>query len=381
MTTSKEAPNLTVDVEDVLEILEKAPPPDARRHLRAPPNTLCAVGVIGEIYSSLTRATISLDAIKTSIDSAIWYKALISMAQNDCIDLSVRGYRDIPNEIAFACLAMMETGTQNLDPAMLQNVMGMACGDSIYVSNSLALDPYNFADRCGIFHALGNVGKPGVSLLLPPPDPIVRKPTADEWNIITHSRWDAKEHLDLFGKTSLQLVLTEYRVPYVTQHRGVRDSQTFFQEATISVYDGAAWVGDVDIVKELFTDLTRRRMPGECPHGELCSEDEKMSGATPTTKSSKARRKRRGETAGSTEAHSNRIRSIVNWHEVLDKPSEPAVVLTKGNWIARLATAAISSQLGYKTTILPEKYCDKGCFSDLGFMGKAFGQEGGVIVL
>ncbi|KAK0622348.1 hypothetical protein B0T14DRAFT_535633 [Immersiella caudata] len=232
---------------------------------------------------------------------------------------------------------------------MLLDVMGMSCGDSIYVSNSLTIDPYRFSDRRGIFRALGNVGKPGVSLLVPPPDPIVKKPAADEWNIITHSKWYAKEHLDLFGQTSLHLVLTEYRVPYVTQHRGVRDSQTFFQEATISVYDGTTWVGDADIVKELFRESTERVV-------------------------------RRGKKGKKTETPVSRIRTIVNWPELLDKPSEPVVVLTKGNWISRLATAAMSAQLGYKTTIMPEKYCEMACFSDLKFMAN-FVQDEGVIIL
>ena len=383
MTTSKEAMSSTVGLEDVLNLLDKEPFKYMYEHLEAPPNNLSAVGVIGEIYSTLTGATISLESVKARIDSTSWYKTLTRTARNGCIDLSFRGHRDIPNEVAFACLAMMETGDQNLDPNMLNDVMGMACGDSIYVSNALALDPYRFADRRGIFRALGNVGKPGISLLIPPPDPIVRKPADDEWNAITHAKWDGKEHLDLFGRTSLQLMLTEYRVPYITQHRGVRDSQTFFQEATISVYDGATWVGDVDIIKELFKDSAGRitRVLVECPHGTLIPEDIHF-GKTSTTKIPKSRKKKTGSLSNPTEAaHASRIRTIVNWPELLDKPSEPVVVVTKGNWIARLATAAMSSQLGYETTILPEKYCDKGCFSNLRFMANAFGADGSVIIL
>ncbi|KAK4443749.1 hypothetical protein QBC34DRAFT_498795 [Podospora aff. communis PSN243] len=303
-----------VEVDDVLKFLDREPPEQVYEHIKVVPNTLSAVGIIGEIYSALIGATISLESVKTRLGSTRWFNKLCDTALQNNIDLSFREYGDIPNTVAFACLAMMETGDQNLEPGMLDNVMGMACGDSIYVGNSLALDPHKFSERRGIFRALGNVGKPGISLLIPPPDPIVRKSAADEWNVITHSRWDGKENLDLFGKTSLQLVLTEYRVPYVTQHRGVRDSQTFFQEAAISVYDGAAWV-----------------FQGE-------EEEEK-----------------KGKRTGQAEAGSGRIRTVVNWHELLDKPSEPVMVLTKGNWVARLATAAMSAQLGYKTAILPEK--------------------------
>ncbi|KAK4182282.1 hypothetical protein QBC35DRAFT_468206 [Podospora australis] len=373
----------TVDLEDVLDLLDKEPSRHVYEYMVAPPNTLCAVGVIGEIYSTLAEATISLESVKARMDSSSWYKTLKSRSTKIHMDIVFQKHHFIPNEIAFACLAMLETGDQDLDPNMLNDVMGMACGDSIYLSNSLVLDPYNFSDRRGIFRALGNVGKPGVSLLIPPPEPIVRKPTDDEWNLITHSKWNGKENLDLFGKASLQLVLTEYRVPYVTQHRGVRDSQTFFQEATISVYDGATWVGDVDIIKELFRDFTPRisRVPVECPHGALNSAGEQMFSTTSTTNSSKWRKKRKNKRPNPTEGPASRIRTIENWHELLDKPSEPVVVITKGNWIARLATAAMSSQLGYTTTILPENHCDKDCFSDLGFMTNAFGQDGAVIIL
>jgi hypothetical protein len=387
LTTPNEVSDLvggaTVDLEDVQEILDRCPPKDVYEHIMVAANPLCAVGVIGEIYNSLTGATISLESTKTRMESMRWYEMLVARSRESQINVSFRDYRDIPNEIVFACLAFMETGDQNLDPNMLKDVMGMACGDSIYVSNSLALDPYRFSDRRGIFRALGNVGKPGISLLIPPPDPRVRKPATDEWNAITHSKWDGKEHLDLFGRTSLQLILTEYRVSYVTQHRGVRDSQTFFQETIISVYDGATRVGDVDIIKELFKDLIGcvTRVPRECPHGASDSAEQMFGITTSTTRGSKSRKKKKGKRATGTGPSASRIRIIVNWHELLDKPSEPVVVLTKGNWIARLATAAMSSQLGYKTTILPERYCDKACFSDLEFMRKAFGQDGGVIIL
>ena len=45
---------------------------------------------------------------------------------------------------AFACVAMFENGTCNLDPDTLSEAFAMSSGNSLYVAGSLFCDPHHF---------------------------------------------------------------------------------------------------------------------------------------------------------------------------------------------------------------------------------------------
>lgn len=72
----------------------------------------------------------------------------------------------------------------------------------------------------------------------------------------------------MLGEISLHLFLTEYRVPYPTNHRGNRDIQAFFQEAAVSIHDGKALIGDIDILKtQGRSSNVLLRVSERCEHG------------------------------------------------------------------------------------------------------------------
>ncbi|KAK3326999.1 hypothetical protein B0T19DRAFT_420567 [Cercophora scortea] len=380
-----------LDTDDILRLLETAPLNFARfTSPRIEP--LWLLGCMAELYESLGTATISLEAITGRICDQIWAQSLwkhqvypddkIEKGSGDDV---FRSHLRMPKNIAFACIAMMETGDQDLDPNQLSNVMAMAIGDSIYASACLSSDPYDLRVK-DLIRVLGNVGKPGVSLLIPPPSPRILKLKTNNWNVVTHEPWDGSSQVGLFNKTSLHLWLTEYRVPYVVEHQGARDIQTFFQEAAVSIYDNGTWFGDIDIEKAVTMNLLVTRTPEACPHGVLPMGDPadwEAVGKEKRKKKKKAKAKAKaiannstGEVAGDFQ---NRIRTVENWYELLDKPSNPVIARTRGNWMARLAFTALSSQLGYQTKMLPVNRCEKGCFSDVKFMNSLV-EEGEVIV-
>lgn len=324
---------------------------------------LQALGAIGNLYNSLDTANISMDITSSPLESAEWVRYSAGA--------SVRWYHPLPitREAAFSCIVLLETGNQDLDPKQLTSVMAISVSDSIYAASPLVCDPYENPDDSEICRALGNVGKAGVSLIVPPPRPRIRQLRNNEWNLLTHDTWDGKPQ-NSFENTSLHLSLTEYRVPYATEHEGARDIVAFFQEAVVSVYDGGVWVGDVDILKSLSKippDLLR--VSQQCPHdahevsltvnqdGAITQVPRKASSTEPVT-----------------------ITSIDNWHELLDKPSNPAVLRSHGNWLGRLAAASLSIQLGYRTIILPDVDCKKGCFSNVNFVQKWIPGNGDAVI-
>ncbi|KAF4460395.1 hypothetical protein FALBO_12825 [Fusarium albosuccineum] len=234
---------------------------------------LQGLGMIGSLYSNLGSASLSLGVINRELNSLKWCWASSQPEQWQQV-LQLR------RATGFACIACMETGDQDLDPDMLEEVMALSVGDSIYSLSTLFSDPHaeprtvlsdSMSGSRGtyIVRTSGNVGKNGVSLLIPPPELKMRKPDCGQWNVINHNTWDGTT-TDSFGETSLHLFLTEYRVPYTTKHRGIRDIQAFFQEAAISIYDGKTWIGDVDILKALgHSSDVLLRVPEACKHGAV----------------------------------------------------------------------------------------------------------------
>ncbi|RSM15458.1 hypothetical protein CDV31_005051 [Fusarium ambrosium] len=270
----------------------------------------------------------------------------------------------------------METGDQDLDPRTLGEVMVLSVGDSIYSLSTLFSDPHtepqtvlsdNISDTKGtcIVHTFGNLGKYGISLLIPPPELKIRKLDYGQWNVINHGVWDSTT-ADSFGEISLHLFLTEYRVPYTTDHHGNRDIQAFFQEAAVSVYDRTTWIGDIDILKTLGrrSDVLLR-VPMLCKHGVVG-----FKGRPPLKRQEEAQE----------EFFAKDISCVNSWCELMDKPDRPVLVRSRGNWLGRLAATSISVQLAYRAVLLPINECPQGCSKDGNLMRERLVEVGDIII-
>lgn len=233
---------------------------------------------------------------------------------------------------AFACITMFECG-QLLDVAHFREVFAITSNDAIFVATPLLADPQDVPIETEIKRVLGNIGRPGVSLLVPPPVPRIREMKTDGWNLLNHNSFSG-EIENNFQKTSMHLSFTQYQQGLLDQTKNEHhiDSNTVLHEALVQVFDSSAWVGDLDVLSTLSSPLISRV---QCN----CS----------------------GDTQSSLNTLQQSFRMIIvdNWEELLMPPLDPAisVVRTAGNWIGRLAATGISIRMGRLTVVLPSNKC------------------------
>lgn len=233
---------------------------------------------------------------------------------------------------AFACITMFECG-QLLDVAHFRDVFAITSNDAIFVATPLLVDPHDVPIETEIKRVLGNIGKPGVSLLVPPPVPRIRETNTDVWNLLNHNSFSG-EIENSFQKTSMHLSFTQYQQGLLGQTKNEHhiDANTVLHEALVQVFDSSAWVGDLDVLSMLDSPLISRV---HCN----CS----------------------GESHSSLNALQQSFRMIIvdSWEELMIPPLDPAisVVRTAANWIGRLAAVGISIRMGRLTVVLPSKRC------------------------
>jgi hypothetical protein len=309
------------------------------------------------VYDQLSGATVSITVAKRPLHLAKWASSVILRVNkpeilNDRLDfMGNRFSGGFSRPAKFACIAMFETGTLDLDPSALSSVMAISSGNSIYVADGLIQDPLehylsNEHVTPGMTRILGNLGRPGVVMLVPPQEPRVLPEDPERWRLVNHHRFN-NELIDSFTDTSLHLSFTEYEIP-LSVPIGAMDAEAIMLESLISVYDRKRWIADLDILRSLadqqHSNFLRLR---PCAHGDRAI----MSLETLVTYSDPA---------------ITEIVSIDNWDELLDPPeslgkTQVGVIRACNNWHARLATMSVSVQKKHNTFVLPShelcKYC------------------------
>lgn len=223
---------------------------------------------------------------------------------------------------------MFESGELDLKPEDLEGVMAVSSSNNLYASEVLFCDPYESPPLHTFRHVFGNVGRPGLVLLLSPRSTVLREPDLGSWEMVNHAPFDGSFE-DNFASTSLHLGLTGYEQPVNINDHGDRDSVVHFVEAVVSAHDRGIWHADLDLLR-LATRNWSRTSAADCPHIEGQAAD-----VSPIAD----------------------FASIDNWYEVLDPPRNPAIVRSQGNSIARLALAAIPSPENQELTIVSDKPC------------------------
>jgi len=226
-------------------------------------------------------------------------------------------------------LLFFESGWLSEDPKIFKNVLAISTADSIYVSKRILKDPLEGArnDCVGVARIVGNIGRPGFALLIPPEKPMVREETL-EWRVINHERFNCRP-TNSFGSTSLHLSFTGYETPVHVRAHGTRHYEAFILESRLSIREGSEWVADVDALAALEGNrvfvLPARN---ECTiHNPQQCES------------------------------SDCIVSIDSWDEYLDAPEHFGTVKAHGNWVARLAAACLGPQISRSIAILPPEVC------------------------
>jgi hypothetical protein len=197
--------------------------------------------------------------------------------------------------------------------------------------HQLACDPWYSPKAHELKRFTGNIGRSGLTLLIPPKAPMIMELEETSWRVMTSSEFDGKSE-NYFPKTSMHLSFTEYYVPLV-QSGDVQeqDSQVFFLESVISVYDAGRWIGDVDVLKCLASDLVSHKPERSC-HGN--HPGYRFVG----------------------------VSSLETWDDVLDPPPGDCIIRAQGSWLARLAIVTIFVQAqggtdGERICILPSNTC------------------------
>ncbi|KAL6693077.1 hypothetical protein J3F84DRAFT_381488 [Trichoderma pleuroticola] len=246
--------------------------------------------------------------------------------------LSSSPVRTLSRPEAFACITMFECG-QLLDVAHFREVFAITSNDAIFVATPLLADPHDVPIETEIKRVLGNIGKPGVSLLVPPPEPRIREINTDEWNLLNHDRFSGEVE-NSFPKTSMHLSFTQYQQGLLGQTKNEHhiDNNMVLHEALVQIFDSSTWVGDLDVLSALNSPLISR------VHCNCSGE---------------------GHSSLNTLQQSFRMIIVDSWEELLTPPLDPAisVVRTAGNWIGRLAAVGISIRMGRLTVVLPRNKC------------------------
>lgn len=264
-----------------------------------------------EIYNSLAGSEINMAVLSTALHKAKW-------------GLSLNGV-SMSRARSFACIVMFETGGLNLQPNDLEEVVAISSGNSLYVSELLLCDPYPLPNSHIVRCLVGNVGKPGLSLILLPKSPIHREPDLDTWELVNHAKFKGA-YEDSFKGTSLHLSLTGYEQTLNIGKHGGREKEVYYLEAVINARDKGTWVADLGV---LYPSLhSKRSAPG------ISVKDDGHYHLPASSWHSL-----RGRTNFAVKF--NRLTSTDNWFEVFDRPSNAIIVRARGNWIARLALATV----------------------------------------
>ncbi|KAK4145045.1 uncharacterized protein C8A04DRAFT_36175 [Dichotomopilus funicola] len=313
----------------------------AKMHLRLDFETnasLLGMTFIDSLYRQLGDATVDIRAAKVDLNNARWVKRAFegSSARTRQHYLAPSGHTIATT---FACIAMMETGSFNFDPWELVAVFALCSADSMYIASALLRDPSQVdGGRAGIQRVTGNIGRAGMALMIPPPDPDVRNYGVDDWYLYPHQVFDGVLD-DSFGGTSLQLSFTEWKQEVNVGTTGGKDIEAYFLETLISVYDKAKWVADLDVLSAFRREKLVIRLP------QLAFPPCSPEHGPP-----------RGTALGNI-SQLPRLISVGNFAEIIVAPSAPGIVTARGNWQARLAAACISTAKGYRVILTPHGCC------------------------
>ncbi|KAK8069992.1 hypothetical protein PG994_006608 [Apiospora phragmitis] len=253
------------------------------------------------IYKKLEGATISTTIVARGIYGAKWAPT----------DLEI----SLTRSKVFSCIAMMETGTVNLDAEKLDNVLALASGNSIYILRHFVTDPAVEVPLASVVRIGGD--QPAGASRFPASHPVAEQLL----RAVTYADFDGKRENN-FTSTSLHLSFTPHEFPLDYGVAGLIDHQVFFVESVISVHDSGKWVADLDIIRPFHDDA---RQILKLPKGVRAKRGHEHSDEK-------------------KKAVVDSFVSIDTWEEVLDAAPTHSLVRASDNWAARLAVLAVILQ-------------------------------------
>ena len=278
---------------------------------------LKALALATKTYLPLDGARISLKIVDCPLDEALWLGTLSDPERDTLHGAAIHWQLESPlsRTCQLSCIVHFESGASSLEPKVFKEILAIASGNSIFVVGRLLSDPYDNFGRESVQRITGNIGRPGICLLVSPVAPKVRL-LGNEWNLVHHAAYDGKRE-DNFESTSLHLSFTTTPWTLPLEARGARDGfidhNVYLLESIISVLDSGKWVADIDPLCIKFEALRTLKFDFECP-------------------------------GHATEEFKHDYTSIDSWEELLDQPLNVGIFRAHGNWAARLAAVSIMFQ-------------------------------------
>lgn len=309
--------------------------------------SLLALGWIVDYYKHhLPHATISMGMIKTPIRLWDWTQSLVKelellspLAEEQARERNIPQTiypKPLSREYAFAAILQFESGDISVDITKLAEVLAISSGNSLFIADQLLHDPISPRNMSpgAVSHVIGNVGKPGVTLLISPPELEIREHDVERWHFINHNPFDGESCGGRFDGTSLHMSFTGWEGPVSLESSNSQGMEAYYVETVVSINDWGQWVGDIDILK----GLRNLEVGGPDLAGVKCIHDPSfaMSGL--------------------------KMISIDCWEEILDPPTGVLVLrstpATHGRsehwqWMVRLAATSVGFSRKYKCICLP----------------------------
>ncbi|GKT91979.1 hypothetical protein Ct61P_09829 [Colletotrichum tofieldiae] len=209
--------------------------------------------------------------------------------------------------------------------------MAISVGDSLYVAAPLLCDPIENPSQDEVRRIRGNVGTPGIAMLIPPANIEPPEFDTEKWNLINHAPYDGCQE-NSFHSTSLHLSFTGFTLPVDVGTKGFKDTELYYMETRVTAHDHGKEIGDLDILGSLGSGKLSRAP--SCGHAN--------SG---------------GQSSNTAVTGNAKLTMIDNWYELLDGPETAAIARSSGNWLGRLALSIVGHQLGHHIVISPSDIC------------------------
>ncbi|KAK7701178.1 hypothetical protein SLS64_010510 [Diaporthe eres] len=251
----------------------------------------------------------------------------------------------------FSCILLFEN-IFDIAPQTLRNVMAISSGNSLFIASSLLSDPHSLPARRKISHVMGNIGRPGTVLLVPPVEPRMMAPGIERWPFMNFRDWDGIGR-DSFAESSLHLWFTGSTQEVSIGYSGAQDKELYMVESVVSLHGKGEWVADLDILRALQSSSLVHRQKRSIPPS-LRGQVALRGGPTDDGR----------RTMVCQESHDSQYRhqklplaTIETWWELLEKSSDDCVFLAAGNWQARLAAMIICLAQGRRVSVVSNPVC------------------------
>ncbi|KAL3494132.1 hypothetical protein BJX62DRAFT_234503 [Aspergillus germanicus] len=308
--------------------------------------SLLALGRIIDHYKGqLSHLTISMNIIKESPWSWTWAESVVKdipvqemMAASQArVGHFTKSIYPCPlsRQQVFASVLQFESGTVSVDIEEMDSVMAISSGNSLFIAQRILNDPIppDGLPSCAVAHVIGNVGKPGIALLFAPEEPWIREHDVEKWQVVNHHPFDGSFGRGMFEGSSLHMSFTGWEGPLRARGPSAfRGMEAYNLETRISMYDGADWVADLNILKSLKESPNLGTLG---IYSESCGHNH------------------------SVQFCGVQFVSIDCWEELLSPAEKPMVLRSGSSWMARLTGVSIAHSKGFKCFLLPthKEFC------------------------